>query len=74
MPWRGRKSCTWQQAERHCEGSVGFTIKDFKTKASLVKRRKGGRGEGREEWGGGGGGEIQDDTTSRLTLISGLVV
>lgn len=42
MPWRGRKSCTWQQAERHCEGSVGFTIKDFKTKASLVKRRKGG--------------------------------
>lgn len=45
MPWRGRKSCTWQQAERHCEGSVGFTIKDFKTKASLVKRRKGGVGK-----------------------------
>lgn len=30
--WCGRKSCSWQQAERHCEGSVGFTIKDFKPK------------------------------------------
>lgn len=49
----------------------GFTIKDFKTKASLVKQREGGRVERK---GLGGGGWIQDDTRSRLTLISGLEV
>lgn len=52
-------------------GGVGLTIKDFKSKASLVKRRK--RREGRMgRW--GRRREMQDDTTSRLTLISGLVV
>lgn len=55
---------------------MGLTIKDFKSKASLVKRRKRREG-GREGVRSGAMGvveEMQDDTTSRLTLISGLVV
>lgn len=44
-----------RDAARRVEGRGGLTIKDFKSKASLVKRRKRREG-GREEWGGGGGG------------------
>lgn len=40
----GKVAVGSRQRERHCEGSVGFTIKDFKPKASLVKREGGREG------------------------------